>query len=574
MVKSEIRWTLRDWLAVCGLFAATAGVILWQNAHLTVLWDCSYVLDSATRIAEGQMPYRDFPLAHAPLTFLIQAAIIRLTGRVFWHHALYAAVAGGLGTVLTWRIILRALAGRMNAAWAVALGLATPLAALGIYCIYPLPSYDCDCALAMLAGVLLLQRLAPANTFHAVVRSFVTGAALCLPLFFKQNIGLPFLAAAVAVLLLPLAAGFFQKNELPNPWARVVLATLGGVATTLAVALATISATAGLGNYLHWTIEFAAQRRMPGLGEMVGVYRDPQLLWTLPCVIAGLVLLRVSAGRKRWAQWTALVLMAAPFLVALSSLLIYDDADERGDSLLAIWPLLLILAAALAVREILRYRRYADLEPFLPIVLLVAIHGTLMSQQLWGSTYALWPLLTILIAGMMAYLARRSRIAPGLAFLVAGTLIVCGAFYTASEDRLAYVNLPEGKVEHSALPALKGMAAAGPYLPEFDELLRFAAARIPQTDGVILLPGEDPFYFATGRAPQFPVTLFDPATDPYLPEQVVEQARKHSIRWLVVKRDLQLNADPMPQREQTINALLQDFVLNARLRGYDVYQRR
>ena len=89
--SSEPRWSVRDWLAG-RLFAATASVILWQNAHVAVLWDISYTLDSATRIAAGQIPYRDFPFVHPPLTFLIQAAIMRLTGRVYFHHVLLAAV--------------------------------------------------------------------------------------------------------------------------------------------------------------------------------------------------------------------------------------------------------------------------------------------------------------------------------------------------------------------------------------------------------------------------------------------------------------------------------------------------
>jgi hypothetical protein len=125
----------------------------------------------------------------------------------------------------------------------------------------------------------------------------------------------------------------------------------------------------------------------------------------------------------------------------------------------------------------------------------------------------------------------------------------------------------------SAFPPLAGMSTPGPYLPDFDELLRFAAANIPPADGLILLPGEDPFYFATGRVPQFPVLLFDPATQPYTPAQLLEQARAYNIRWLIVKRDLQIKEDPTPQREATRNALLGEFTLSSRLRSYDVYRR-
>jgi hypothetical protein len=135
------------------------------------------------------------------------------------------------------------------------------------------------------------------------------------------------------------------------------------------------------------------------------------------------------------------------------------------------------------------------------------------------------------------------------------------------------VQLPEEPVLHAALPQLKGMATPGNFVPGFEELLRFAASNIPASDGLILLPGEDPFYFATGRVPQFPVLLFDPATDPYIPSQLVEQARTRNIRWLIVKRKLQLNEDPTPQRAVVMQALMQDFKPYRQLQSYDVYRR-
>jgi hypothetical protein len=162
---------------------------------------------------------------------------------------------------------------------------------------------------------------------------------------------------------------------------------------------------------------------------------------------------------------------------------------------------------------------------------------------------------------------------PALAAVISVTLLVCGGFYTASEDRLSYVNLPDAPVEHSAFPQLAGMATPGPYLPEFDELLRYAAANIPQDDGLILIPGEDPFYFATGRVPRFPVLLFDPTTDPYSPAETAALVRSENIRWLIVKRDMQMVVDPTPNRAATMQALMGEFTLAAHLRGYDVYRR-
>jgi hypothetical protein len=577
---SKPRWALRDSLASLGLFLATACVVLWQNAHVAVLWDTSYVLDSAVRFAHGQAPYRHFPFVHPPLTFLIQAAIIRFTGRVFFHHVLYAAAVGGLGTVLTWRLALATLRGRARAAWVVALLVAAPLAVLGIYSIIPIPEYDGDCTFWILIALWLLQR---ADAKRSIVSGLAAGVGLCVPLFCKQNMGLPFLAAAVGAVLLVLALALMRMRRgqasAEAPEALTLLSILAAACATLFAAVLALHWTAGIRNYVHWTIRFAGERRLPGFGAMLAIFRDPSLLWTLPCVAAALLLLRLAPLRLRWARIAAFALLAAPFLFALASLLIYDDADERGDSLLALWPLLLLLAAVSAIMNLLRLRREPSVRALFPLIVLAAICGTFMSQQLWGSTYAIWPLLALLVAEMLASLRRFTTRAaspwfvPALAALISITLLICGGFYTASEDRLSYVNLPYAPVEHSAFPQLAGMTTPGPYLPELDELLRYAQANIPQDDGLILIPGEDPFYFATGRVPRFPVLLFDPTTDPYSPAEAAALVRSQNIRWLIVKRDLQIKVDTTPNRAATMQALMGEFTLAARLRGYDVYRR-
>lgn len=570
-VRRATRWTGRDWVAAIALFAATAAVILWQNAHVAVLWDLSYVLDTANRIALGQMPYRDFPLAHAPLTFLIQAAIIRLGGSVYWHHILYVSAIGGLSSVVAWRTALAVLRERVERAWAVSLLLAAPLAVVGVYCILPHPSYDCDCAFWMLVS---LWSLVSMNR-GSVSRGFAAGVLACVPVFFKQNMGLPLLAAVVGAVAVLLVVTSIRRTE-GSPDARGLWALLAGAASSLAAAALVLHLTAGLDNYLHWTIGFAAQRRLPGLKDMLGVYLDPGLLWTLPCIAIGALLLRIAKPAALWARIAAFAWLAAPFAWTLCSLALYDDADERGDALLALWPMLLIVAAAAALWNIYRQRDALSLRTLLPLVILAAINGTLMSQQLWGSTYAIWPLLVLLLAELVAALAGfapRDWLVPALAAFIATTLLVCGGLYTGSEDRLSYAQFPAAAVEHSANARLAGLSTQGAYLPNFDELLRYAAANIPPADGIVLLPGEDPFYYASGRLPRFPVLLFDPATDPYSPAEVAALVHARNIRWLIVKRDLQLTSDPTPERALLLLSLQQEFTLAARLNGYDVYRR-
>jgi hypothetical protein len=118
------------------------------------------------------------------------------------------------------------------------------------------------------------------------------------------------------------------------------------------------------------------------------------------------------------------------------------------------------------------------------------------------------------------------------------------------------------------------MATPGSYLPEFEGLARFADAEIPAGDGILLIPGEVPFYFATGRTPRFPVLLIDPATDPYSPQQTLEEARAHGIRWLIVSRNPQLAGPPHPKLDEIIQTVEQDFVPYRTFPGYEIYRRK
>jgi Ca2+/Na+ antiporter len=566
------------------LFAASAAVTLWQNAHVAVLWDLSYLLDSSFRFSLGQLPYRDIPFAHAPLTFLTQAAIIRLTGRVYWHHIAYAALANGTATVLTWRILLHQLRTRLPYPGVLAILLAAPITVLGIYSIYPHPIYDSDCILAVLFAILLLQRTYPNHrettaptAFKAgapsitrtwrhgwgVAKTVLTGAALILPLFIKQNIGLLLLA----VTLTAIVAIAITHRLHHQPIRREVLILLGAL-VTLAAALVAIHLTAGLHNYLYWTITFAAQRRLPGLSTLTGIYHQTSLLWTVPAAVAALILLRLRPT-QRWSRLTALLLLAAPFLYTLAATPFLDDPSDRTDQLLSLWPHLLLLAAVLALRNLRRRPTFATL---LPLILLATIHGTFLSQQLWGSTYALWPLLAILIAAMLASFPQAKLTLP-LTAIISLTLLTCGGTYALTHDRLSYAQF-SGTPARSTLPALRGLTTPGPWLPAFDELVAVTHRDIPASDTILLFPGQDPFYYATGRTPRFNVLLFDPATNPYSPAQLAQQVDLQHVRWLILPRTLQLTAPPLDNYDAYLAAVQPLFTPVRTVTNYMVYRRR
>jgi hypothetical protein len=581
------RLTSFDWGAGVLLFIAAALIVVWQNSRLAVLWDLSYILDNAHRIALGQIPYRDFPFPYAPLTFLIQAALIRLGGRVFWHTTVYCAVLNGLATVLTWRILVNVMRDTASKSRWFALLLTLPLVPLGIYSIFPHPFYDPDCTFAVLLAVYLWQLAERADGSTASVWlsrawSLFAGAALVVPLFVKQNTGLAFIVTATLGLAFLCVIEIVRRR----PW-RQYAWMIAGITVSFGLGLLLISFSAGLRNYWHWTIQFAASRRTPALAEMLGIYTDKALIVLF--VLIGLGLLGLWLSRRSENRMLALlsaVLMAAPFVWPAIYLLRDSDSSERADRLLNVWPVLLVSSFLLAI---VRIRRRRGMAVVLPFVLIATIHGAFMSQQLWGSTYAIWPLFMILLTLAIADLNRGDLLRQPsskqdaefhwfqlpLTVLIVISLLISGSFYLKAHERLDYADLDDGELKRSSLPALKGMATRGDWIPNFEELVRYSEAHIPRDEGILLLPGEDLFYFTTGRTPKFPVLLFDHTVNPYSPEEVLNLARARDIRWLVVKQEMQDEDEGIEkQRDELTEALDQDFEQVESLSNYDIYHRR
>jgi hypothetical protein len=156
---------------------------------------------------------------------------------------------------------------------------------------------------------------------------------------------------------------------------------------------------------------------------------------------------------------------------------------------------------------------------------------------------------------------------------VSVSLLVSGCYYVWSHERLSYAKLSEGEMVHSTLPELAGLSVRGPWIREFESLVRFADQEIPVEDGLLLIPGEDLFYYTTGRNPRFPVIMFDHTLNPFSPEQIQAMARARNIRWLIIKKDLQVNGEPVEDKARLLALLRQDFQLVQNLGIYDVYRR-
>ncbi|MFL6375565.1 MAG: ArnT family glycosyltransferase [Pyrinomonadaceae bacterium] len=566
------RWpfVLADIAAGLALFCGTAAVVWLQNSRLTVLYDVSGILENAMRMAEGQVPYLDFPFPYAPLTFLIQAELIRLTGNIYWHHIAYACIVGGLATVVTWRILLLIFEAGVPWRRLMAFLLSLPLVVLGIYCIFPHPFYDPDAAFVLLLCIFFALWLEKRR--WPSIPTFLLGVLMVVPLFIKQNIGLAFLASTGIWLVGSIVINLIKRRSV-----RPSLLILAGIVLGLGAAYMIIQRTVGFDAYWYWTITFAQSRRAPAITDMLQMYQDWMVaFWVVIFLLGAFLLLRTKSGRV-WKSIIWLILMAAPFAWPVIYLATDFDASERAERLMGFWPFIFVASVALTYVIV---RRLKGVAAALPFVIVCSANGVFMSQQLWGSTYGIWPLLIILIAIVLRQLndpeePSRTKVLVTFAVLISASLIVAGSFYVYSNERLDYVELEDGELQHSKLPQLSGMAMRGDFLPDFEELVNYTNDNIPRDDGILMMPGEDLFYYTTGRVPQFPILTFDYSYNPYDRFQIRDMVLERNIEWVIVKNDTQLEVDQtIDDRKAMIEELKPYFRHVDGLNNYEIYKRR
>lgn len=545
------------WAGACALALAigSVAVVLWQGTRVGALHDLSYILNTAYRIASGDVPFRDFTQPHPPLTFLIQAAILKLFDSSYRHHLWYAALVSGLATLVTFAIARRLLRPSRHASLH-ALIACLPLVPLGLHSLFPQPWYDADaCFLALLAVYAMLRADEPDSSLSWPIAA---GALLVLPVLAKQNMGLALLGAGQ----LPALCWAFR----PGRRGRYLYFVLG-CAATLALALLAIQASCGLAEYFRWTFSYAAERRL-ALGLAFGYYRRPEVLLGAAVGLGGLALLTTGAA-SRGRAWLGAGLVAAPLLAPL----LFDYWDRQFPRL---WPLTLILAAATA--GLCWRREQSAFQALLALTLIAFCHGTFLSQGVTGSNFALWPfycLLVVVVFTGLQRLAPSHGPGPSRVYLAAavGAALLTGVPQLVQNRRLDYLHT-EGPVQASRHPRLSGLHASGAYLPRLDELLDFFEREVPATDAFTAIPGEDPLYFALRRRPRLPLVQFDRTVNPWGPEELLERARRAGVEWIVVKRGRQLKRQPQNRFARTLALANESYETVLQNDVYTVLRRR
>jgi hypothetical protein len=550
-------------IAAACLFAAAAATVLWQNHRTAALLDLSYVLENAWRIAAGDVLYRDFPLPHAPGTFVIQALVIKLFDASFMTHALYCALIGGLSAVVTLKILELQLEPHVGAFRPLALVLAAPLAVLNVYAIYPHPFYDPDaCFFVLLALWALLQcrrRGYPRRL------CFAAGVLLVVPIFVKQNIGLAFFTLAHLALL---SLWLEETAGARAGWAW----TVAGSVAAGAAALALIELTAGLDHYYEWTVAFPATRpRFHALSLLVEGYTHGSVWLCVVLALLGVVVMRRLAHR-RGARIAAVALTAPlPLWIGAKSVQWNIIAGVPTANVVAFWPyvctlsILVVLVLALEGTPL----RFPLL---LPVVLVGTAEASFLSQGIAGSTYGIFPLL-VLLQGFLVAAVRGPWGAWALAVVGAAGLTIAGYGYVTTNARFFHAHAAGPELYASRYPRLKGMASSGESLADLDRLLEWVDENIPTSEPIMATPGEDPFFYALRRRPRMPVLMLEWTTlNPYSERELADFVRERGIVWVVHKTKQQCCA-AMVNAKGLLPLVLPSFHLVHEVGPYRIYRR-
>ncbi len=138
------------------------------------------------------------------------------------------------------------------------------------------------------------------------------------------------------------------------------------------------------------------------------------------------------------------------------------------------------------------------------------------------------------------------------ASIIVAVTLLGATHYILLEERLKYAKVYEE------------------WRPGLATLVAWTNHNIPRDDAILSIPGEDLFYFTTGRRPRVPVVMFDRTINPFDAETIAHVP----VKWLIVKQRLQLNGEPMENEAEVLRLMSPRLALAARLPNYDIYRVR
>ncbi len=528
-ISSRLAWSI---VSIIGLLSAF--FVYYQafinDERILVLLDFTYFVEHAYRIYLGEMPYKDFGLALTPGIFLIQAGVFKLFGLNAHAIVLHACFVSFFVVLLNFYIM-----NKLHKNYVINISLLLPLIFTG-QAIFPHAWYNteslffCLIALAYLLKVLYSQK-------KAYWQFFVVGILISLPFFIKQNVGIFFQFFMLLSLFL---VSQFSKKELLF---KEFLFILTGSVLIPVIFIVTLFMSGALDDFYYQVFQFPSETRDPitQIGGIIKAYLSYEAMVSYAGVILLWLFLCTPSLSYRTKSYILPLFAPIIFFMTYLASFRYPDLYFATHTITIFFTTIVVIVFFFSNTYQFLINKSGQLFfIFLPMVLLVTSISLFLS---WISFAGYIENMYFLLIATVAI--NTIRFFPNLM-----TWKIFYLFFGLLFSIHSFINLPINKVlpfllhgityEATIKDKLEGLGASGDYFPQMEKLFQFADKHIKKIDKVVTLPGEDPFYYATGRIPPLAYVQANPHT--FVPHNVnwfLQQCLEEKVKWIIVKKRLQ-----------------------------------
>lgn len=470
------KFPLADVLAASVLAAAAFAAAWWSSRRTYDLIDMTYLIENASRIKQGEVPYRDFVLVLPPLHYYIQAAVLSVAGNCAFAFLLTGCAFSALTTFLTYWLCRQLDAPLWVAALASAVTLFNGAGVLGF------SSYDSDATIFFCIGLGLL--LLWERRGYKFPLGFAAGACLAAVTLCKLNMGLPLLLGlALALALAKLLYGRFTFAAMLTP--------LAGAAAVLAAFGLWLQINGARSDFVEQCVRGPAAARLNFFHN----------LW--------------AAVTPKW--------------------LVVDLANLRFKG---IWRLIVTIGCLLPFCEWATGIHRRPVRFFLLVPLMGFVLGAMQSQS-YGSTYGIVPVAALILVRARAFLRPlAARLADVLFCLTAAAFIVMSFSYVYRGERLGFMNRPLEDPAPFRLKSMQGLYVTREYRDAFEHMIADSERLIGAGESVFYLPGDLPYYFVSGHRCPLRNIQVENSTTGMSTEQCTVALDKANVKWLIVRHKI------------------------------------
>ena len=508
---------------------------LVQSRNINSVYDISYMITNWYRIAEGQIPYRDFILVHNPGSFIIGGLLFKVFGNSYYVVLSWMCFVNVFALVTLRGILTKIQLNEVQlSTFTVLLSFVLP------YSVAASPNYDGDSTFAVLLCLSIFLHLISTKSINWLAW-FSLGALSVLPFTIKQNIGVAFVISLLLVLCI---GGYFRQ----------LLQLITGIGFTLTIFALGMSLMGMLANWWNFSIVFAAKSRLEDpLIHVRDLPKHPEFTVLVLAILStfclynrfskGLVQQRLLGCAFILFNFSALILLtknvlayfiASPKISTVSEM-VWTSANLFDSCIfLLFWApwFFGLITSWLAIKALIYAKKGG--EEFIcwamNLPLLLCLYSALLSQGL-GSTYSNGSFLVLLVISslkLIGSLRIKRFYHPGVhyssstrslmktaklnysAFLLTLTLVYGLTGLTGG--RMAFVDSQGEKKSNTQIAWLK---TPGEYLPDQEYAEEILRKYSKNESVVVFIPYAGFGYILADKQPLADVHTFDSTTNPY-----------------------------------------------------------